>query len=181
MALDANAYGSVAGVAAYVRRLANASSTFDGTTRPTLTEVEEFLNQSSDTLNGWLASSGYVIPVSQGDAFNVLSRYANLGAAGLAELSQRAGGYDANDENRRENKFLDMFEKAEAYIASGALAALGATIVSTNLPGPLDGLRVGGVVTGGSRLRPIFKRRSFGNDPTAESPSGRETDYTGDA
>lgn len=181
MTLDANSYGSVAGVAAYVRRLANSASTFDSVTRPTLTEVEEFINQCSDVLNGWLAAAGYVIPVTQDDAVRVLSRYANLGAAGHAELSQRAGGYDAEDENRRENKFLNMFNEAHEMIESGMLAALGAATVSNNLPSPLDGLRVGGVTAGGLRLRPIFKRRSFGNNPTAESPSGRETDYTGDA
>jgi len=181
MTLDANAYGTVAGVAAYVKRLANEDATFDTDTTPTLTEVEEFINQTSDVLNGWLVRAGYVIPVTQADAVNVLKRWANLGAAGLTELSQRAGGYDAEDENRRENKFLKMFEAAEAYIESGALAALGATQVADSLPSPVSGLRVGGTTAGGLPLRPIFKRRGFGNDPTAESPPGREVDYTGDA
>lgn len=181
MPLDSNSYGSATGVAAYVRRLANTSSTFDTNTRPTLAEVEAFLDQCSDVLNGWLSRAGYVIPVTQGDAVNVLTRFANLGAAGHAELSQRPGGYDAEDENRRENKFLDMFMQAEAYIESGALGALGAATVSNDLPSPLDGLRVGGVTSSGQRLRPIFKRRGFGNNPTAESPSGREPPYSGDA
>jgi hypothetical protein len=180
MALDANSYGSVAGVAAYTRRLANLDSTFDQDTRPTLVEVEAFLDQCSDTLNGWLSAAGYVIPVTNANAVNVLARYANLGAAGHVELSERAGGYDADDENRRENKFLDLFARAEMYINSGALGALGATTTTNDLPGPLDGLRVGGVTAGGLRLRPIFKRRSFGNDPVAESPAGSEADYTGD-
>jgi hypothetical protein len=177
MPLDANSYGSVTGVAAYVRRLANASSTFDTTTRPTLVEVEAFLDQCSDTLNGWLARAGYVIPVTQADAVNVLARYANLGAAGHAELSQRAGGYDADDENRRENKFLDLFKLAESYIESGALAAMGAAVVTGSLPSPVSGFRVGGATRSGQRLKPIFTRTSFGNDPTAESGSA-EPDYT---
>jgi hypothetical protein len=163
-----------------VKRLANASATFDGTTTPTLTEVEEFINQTSDVLNGWLTRAGYVIPVAQADAVRVLDRWANLGAAGLTELSQRAGGYDAEDENRRENKFLAMFEAAEAYIESGALAALGATQVADSLPSPVSGLRVGGVTRSGQRLRPIFKRTGFGNNPVAESPPGREPTYTGE-
>ncbi len=178
MSLDANSYGSVAGVAAYVRRLTNSASTFDATTRPTLIEVEAFLDQCSDTLNGWLAAAGYVIPVSQGDAVRVLSRYANLGAAGHVELAERAGGYDAEDENRRENKFLSMFEAAKDYIASGALGALGAATVGDDLPGPLDGFAVGGTTKSGQHLKPIFTRRFAGNDPTAESPYGREIDYT---
>jgi hypothetical protein len=178
MALDANTYGSVAGVAAYVRRLANSSSTFDANTRPTLTEVEAFLDQCSDVLNGWLARAGYVIPATNATAVSVLSRYANIGAAGHAELSQRAGGYDAEDENRRENKFLDMFALAEDYITSGALAALGATIVTDSHPSPVSGFRVGGVTVGGMALRPMFRRTSFGHDPTAESSGPAESDYT---
>jgi len=178
MPLDGNSYGSVVGVAAYVKRLANNASTFDTTTRPTITEVEAFLDQSSDTLNGWLARSGYVIPVTQADAVNVLSRYANLGAAGHVELSQRAGGYDAEDENRRENKFLDLFKLAEAYIESGALSALGAATVSGSLPPPVSGLRVGGGTRSGQALRPMFRRTSFGHDPAAESSGPREPDYT---
>ncbi len=179
MPLDANSYGSVVGVAAYTKRLASGG-TFTTLTTPTLAEVEAFLDQCSDVLNGWLVRAGYVIPVTQADAVNVLARYANLGAAGHVELSQRAGGYDAEDENRRENKFLDLFATAEAYIESGALAALGTPQVAGSLPSPVSGLRVGGVTSSGQRLRPIFKRRGFGNDPTAESPSGREPAYTGD-
>ncbi len=179
MTLDANTYGSVTGVAAYTRRLANSASTFDTITRPTLIEVEAFLDQCSDVLNGWLARAGYVIPVTHADAARVLSRYANLGAAGHVELSQRPGGYDAEDENRRENKFLDMFMLAESYIESGALAALGADVVAGSLPAPVSGLRVGGGTRSGQRLKPIFTRGSFGNNPTAETGT-KEPDYTGD-
>jgi hypothetical protein len=178
IALDVNSYGSVTGVAAYTRRLANVASTFDSTTRPTLVEVEAFLDQASDTLNGWLSRSGYVIPVTQADAVNVMSRYANIGAAGHVELSQRAGGYDAEDENRRENKFLDLFKLAESYIESGALAAMGAAVVSGSLPSPVSGFRVGGGTRSGQALRPIFRRTSFGNNPTAESSGPKESDYT---
>lgn len=177
MSLEADSYGSVTGVAAYTRRLANVASTFDSTTRPTLTEVEAFLDQCSDTLNGWLARSGYVIPVTNAKAVSALTRYANLGAAGHVELSQRAGGYDAEDENRRENKFLDMFAAAEAFIESGALAAFGATTVSNSLPSPVSGFRVGGTTRGGQALRPMFRRTSFNWNPTAESSGPKEPDY----
>lgn len=144
-------------------------------TQPTLTEIEAFIDQSSDILNGWLAAAGYVIPVTQADAVQPLHRFANLGAAGLAELSQRAGGYNAEDENRRENKFLKMFEDAHAYINSGALAALGAAVVAGSAPAGLSGFRVGGTTTAGAAVRPMFSRRSFGWNPTAETPTDRET------
>ena len=176
MALDTNSYGSVAGVAAYVRHMTNASGAFDGTTSPTLTQVEAFLDQASDTLNGWLARNRYTIPVTQADAVNVLARYANLGAAGLCELSMRSSGYSADDENRRENKFLDQFGQAEMVIGSGALAALGAAVSSTEIPPPLAGFRIGGSAVGGSAGNPMFSRGMFGNVPDAEY-YGRETSH----
>jgi hypothetical protein len=175
MTIDGNTYGNVAGVAAYVRRL-TSGGTFTTSTAPTLAEVEDFLNQCSDTLNGWLAASGYVIPVTQPDAAAVLARFAQIGAAGHVELSQRAGGYDAEDENKRENKFLAMFKEAREYIQSGALAALGAAVVSNGGPPALSGLRVGGQTATGQALRPMFRRTSFGWNPAAES-GAREPGY----
>lgn len=169
-------YGSIAGVAAYVKRLTSAAGTFDTTTKPTLTEVEAFLDQASDTLNGYLARNRYVIPVTAARAIDVLARYANLGAAGLCELSQRSAGY-SDEDNQRENKFLKLFEGAKDYIASGALAALGAGVQSTGVPPPLAGLRFGGTTRTGQALKPIFTRTGFGNDPTAENP-GSEPGYT---
>lgn len=175
MSLDSNSYGTVAGVAAYVGHMTNAGGTFDNTTEPTIAQVEAFLDQASDMLNGWLARAAYVIPVTQADAVKVLARYANLGAAGLCELSMRSAGYAADDENKRENKFLKMFEQAQTYIDSGALAALGATVVSSSAPPPLAGLRVGGATLGGQALQPMFSRTMFGNQPAAEY-KGRESD-----
>jgi hypothetical protein len=171
-------YGSAAGVAAYTKRLANNQGAFDDDTNPTLTEVETFLDQVCDTLNGWLARAGYVIPVSASRAVDALAKYANLGAAGHVELSQRAGGYDADDENRRENKFFDLFDKAEAFINSGALAQLGATVQTGSAPPPLSGFRVGGRTRSGQAVRPMFTRRSFGWDPTAETPPTKEETHS---
>lgn len=172
-------YGSVAGVAAFVKHMTNAAGTFDTTTEPTLVEVEAFLDQACDTLNGYLARNRYVIPVTAARAVDVLARYANLGAAAFCELSQRSAGY-SDDENRRENKFLTLFERAESYIASGALQALGAAVQTDGVPPPLSGFRVGGATRTGQRLRPIFTRTGFGNDPTAER-GDTEPGYTGDA
>jgi hypothetical protein len=170
-------YGSVSGVAKYVRHMTNAG-VFDTTTKPTALQVAEMLDESCAILNGWLAQNNYIVPVVATRAAAALGRYANLGAAGLAELAQRSAGYSETDQNRRENKFLAEFAKAEAFIASGALGGLGAS--SEGVPPVLSGFSIGGMTRGGARLRPIFKRTSFGNDPTAESPSGREVDYTGD-
>lgn len=170
-------YGTVEGTAKYVRHLTQNGG-FGPTTKPTIDEVGEMLDESCAILNGWLSQYNYTVPVTATRAAAALSRYANLGAAGLAELAQRSAGYSETDQNRRENKFLAEFYKAEAFIASGALDGLGTAPTTT--PRPLAGFAVGGVTSGGLRLRPMFKRTSFGNQPDAESPSGREPDYSGD-
>lgn len=177
MGISANSYGSVAGVAAYVKHMTNSSGTFDATTQPTLTEVEGFIDQMSAQLNGWLAAAGYSIPVTNAQAVQILAGYSNLGAAGLCELTQRSGGYKADAQNNRENKFLDLFYKAQALIESGALALLGAG--QTEEAGTFFGLSVGGRTRNGQRLRPIFTRTGLGNDPTAER-GVKEPGYTGD-
>lgn len=174
MTLSPNSYGTVVGVAAYVAHAANASGTFDTTTTPTLAQVEGFIDRMSSRLNGWLGHNNYVVPVTAANAVAWLDYYAEIGAAGLVELTQRSSGYSDEDQNRRENKFLLEFARAKGEIEDGVLASLGAT--TTDVPGVLFGLRVGGGTRGGQALRPIFTRTSFGNSPTAESGT-KEPDY----
>jgi hypothetical protein len=113
-------YGSIGGVEAYTRHM-----TFDGKRSPTTDQITAWLAARSAILNGWLAAAGYTIPVVQADAVLILDRYASVGAAGDAELAQRSAGYNKEEQNKRENKFLAEFDKAEAFINSGALIGLG--------------------------------------------------------
>jgi hypothetical protein len=168
-------YGSISGVSKYVRHL-TANGSFTNATRPTAGEVEEMLNESCAILNGWLAMHNYTVPLTADLAIAAMDRYANLGAAGLAELAQRSAGYSETDQNRRENKFLAEFNRAEAFIASGAIDGLGETPNAP--PDVLSGFSVGGLTVGGQRLRPIFSRTMFNNNPTAER-GPKEDDYSG--
>lgn len=170
-------YGSVAGVEKYVAHLTK-NGVFDSTTRPNVTQVGAMLDESCAILNGWLALYNYTVPITATAAVAAMARFANLGAAGLAELAQRSAGYSETDQNRRENKFLAEFAKAEAFIASGAIDGLGETPNAP--PDVLSGFSVGGLTVGGQRLRPIFSRTMFGNKPTEER-GPKEDDYTGDA
>jgi hypothetical protein len=154
-------YGTLDGVQAYIRHM-----TFDAANNPTSDQIEVFLESCSAVLTGCLASGGYQVPVTQTEAKAVLDNYANLGAAGYAELTQRTAGFNANDENKRENKFLDEFRKACKFIESGALAGMGVPQLRT--PGPLFGLSVGGKTASGQALTPIFGRGMFGNLPAEE-------------
>lgn len=169
MAVDSYAYGTAADVAAYVQHATNNGS-FDTTTAPTLAQVESFINQRSAMLNACLAVEGYAVPISAAtapQAYAILVHYVANGAAGDVELSQRSAGYDAEDTNRRENKFLAVFDAGCQFVKSAAFAALAAA-----QSGPsqgIAGLYVGGRTSTGQRLRPVFTRTTAGNDPTDES------------
>lgn len=117
-------YGSVAGVKAYIRHI-----DLDTPKGPTTEDVERWLGERSAILDGWIAGAGYVTPVTQPGAAVALGRYANVGAAGDAELAQRGAGYSKDSQNKRENKFLAEFAAAEAWIKSGALGALDVPLV----------------------------------------------------
>lgn len=136
-------YGSVAGVQAFVRHM-----TFDSTNNPTTDDITNFLVQQSAKVNGWLAMAGYAIPVELPTAKAALDNFVNMGAAGLAELTQRSAGYTVDQDDTRERTFLDEFNDVQAFITSGALAAMG---VSQVLVGGLAAQQPAiGVITAGT-------------------------------
>lgn len=119
-------YGTPAGVQALIRHMA-----VDGVRAPSSEQIAGWLTEASALLTSVLADAGYTTPVTQEDAVVVLSAYANVYAASRAELAQRFAGDTGEEGNRRYEAFLAEWEKAEAWIRSGALAALGVPQTST--------------------------------------------------
>ncbi len=117
-------YGSVDDVAALVAHM-TIDRTFTSDRSPTETDITRWLNERCAQLDSLIAAQGYDLPITNETALTVLGRYANNGAAGDAELSLLAGGSDEDDENTRESRFYAIFNEAAAWIASGALRALG--------------------------------------------------------
>lgn len=164
-------YGTVDEVAAYVGSHLNSAGTFDGETQPTYTQVATFLTRRSAILDGILAASGIHTPLTATRALSAISYYAIVGAAADVELAQAAGGWNDEDGNRRENKFLAEFRRMKAdLIDTGMLVALGAVQDSSASP-------TQGVYVGGSTRGPIFTRGLMGNDTSAERGT-RERDGT---
>lgn len=128
------AYGSVAGVQALTRH-----ATFGVANAPTVADVEGWLAARSGQLDGWIAAAGYVVPVAQPEARAALDRFANYGAASDVESALRTGGYASDDEDRREVWFAAEFRRAEAWIRSGALGALGVPSDAPPVRGPESG------------------------------------------
>ncbi len=142
-------YGSVAGVAAWVRHM-TTDGNFTKSNYPQTADVETWLTQRSAILSAWLALAGYLTPVVHTDAKAALDHYANNGAAGDAELSLRGAGNDDDDENARENKFLAEFNRAKDFILSGALGEMGVPLV--DVPTAATGPRIGRLTAGSDFL-----------------------------
>ena len=138
------AYGNTAGVTALTAHI-----DYNQDNAPTTADVEGWLVARSGVLNSWLALAGFVTPVVLPEAKAVLDRFANYGAAADAEASQRTAGYREDDEDRREVYFAREFRRAEDWIASGALAALGVPQSLVEAGGQPRGARVGQLIAGG--------------------------------
>lgn len=120
-------YGSREGVHAYIKHM-----TLDTTNNPSGDQIEAWLDERSAVLDGWLSAAGYVVPVTAGDALTALGRFANLGAAADAELTQLSAGFSMSEESRRDVGFEARFKEAKDWIASGAPAGLGASLTTTD-------------------------------------------------
>jgi hypothetical protein len=164
MAIDANSYGSVVEVEALTDRYANkgSASTYDATTRPTLTEVEAFIDRVSAILNVCLAQEGFAIPVTQADAVRALDDFVVDHAVQLCHAANGAGPYAPGSEQLRGRRprqaiLEEAYEFVEKF-ASG-LEQLGATR-SRNLS---DGLACRTEDAAGDELVPPFHREMIGH------------------
>lgn len=139
MSIDANSYGSVAQVAALTPLYATATGqTFSTATRPTLAQVETFIDQVSAQVNALLAREGFAIPVTQTDAARVLASFVTLEVASWVEYANGAGPFVVDGTQRRSSTPARMvLQDAETFIVANAvgLEAMGATRTRTMTSG----------------------------------------------
>jgi hypothetical protein len=96
MTLGDNTYGSVAEVVTLCRLVMQGQSTFNSTTRPTLTEVEGIMDRVSGVLNLALANQGFSIPVAQADAKLACNEWVVKRTAQTVFLAQPYADFDAD-------------------------------------------------------------------------------------
>lgn len=170
MSIRSDSYSSVAEVTAYVRPLLDGQSSFNSTTRPTLTELEKFIDRASAHLNVALSCSGFA-PASvyaNSTAKLTLDDWVTLRAAQYVELTHRGVGYDEEGSGR--SLLLSMSEEAEKFIEQFAQGLVNLGIErSVRLS---DGLIYTGLDAQDNRSdasdtsveQPLFKRRMFENE-----------------
>lgn len=130
MAIGANSYSSVAEVAAFTPLYATAAGqTFDANTRPTLTQVEKFIDQVSGMVNSILAKEGFDVPVIQADAALAIDGFVAIEVAGWVEYANGAGPFIQSAQNLRASTPARIILKdCEEFIDAQAIGfeALGA-------------------------------------------------------
>lgn len=115
MGLDDNAYGSVAEVAALSRLYLQGESTFNTTTWPQASEVENWLNYASGKLNLALATAGFTIPITQADAKRACEGWVVEQVASMVEYSQPTAVHGRRN-NQRANFMARLYETAVKFV-----------------------------------------------------------------
>lgn len=125
MALRPDSYGSVDGVMALTRHLLDGAARFSSLTRPTLAEVEGFLNRWSAMLNVALINREVAVPVSDAVVRLTCDQWVIRQAAAEVELTQRGVGFSEAEDSRASALRPESLDRFAESVAS-ALRQLGA-------------------------------------------------------
>jgi hypothetical protein len=161
MAVGSNSYGSAAQVAALTRRY-TTNGVYDGTTNPTLTTVEGWIDSASATINVGLAAAGFTIPITQADAKAAIAQVVVEAVADLCHYANSSGRFYTERALERGIAPMKVLRQEMAgWVEEQAdgLELLGAGRARASTAGILyrDSDQ------GGSATSPIFQRDGFGN------------------
>lgn len=169
MAIRADSFSSVDEVKGYTRHLLDGHSTFDATTRPTVTEVEKFIDRVSGTLNTAIASKGFSASAVRANSTAKLAcdDWVTQKAVKYTELTQRGTGWNT-DEGSRTKAFMTS-EDAVDFVESMLMGFVNLGIALANPTS--EGLLFTGIDVQANRSdpsdtskeQPFFARRSFDN------------------
>ncbi len=162
MSVGANSYGQASDVAALTPRFASAGS-YSASTRPTLAQVEAWIDQVSAVLNVLLAEQNFKIPATQADVVLLLKQFVVTQVADLANYANSAGRF-FSDKNLTTGPWQAIQKEAADFIAKHAegLQNLGAT---RSVAG-LDALDFRSTDDSGAEIEPMFARKQFGTTNT---------------
>ena len=117
MAIADNSYSSLVSVASRTPRWANVSGTFDGTTNPTKTQVELFINEVSALLNVAMSESGFTIPIDQEDAKLLMDMFVAEEVASMVLGLHGSGRFaDRGRKSDKSNRFTMIQNDVERFI-----------------------------------------------------------------
>lgn len=161
MAIGINSYGSTGGVAALTPRYANSSGVFDATTRPTLTTIEQQIDQVSGLANSILAQAGFKTPITQADCKLALDIFVNEEVAAISEGINGSGRFGPTTKEPVKSRFSLIMDDLKAFVEAnaGGFENLGASR-------SVDTINIGYST---EDVDPIFTRDQYGSDTVLES------------
>lgn len=166
MTIRSDSYGSTAEVTAYTRHLLDGQVGLNSTTRPTVSEVEKFIDRCSGILNIALKQGGFAVPIVNSTAKLSCDDWVVTRAAEYAESTQRGTGY-SDKEGSRVSVFRNLQKAAVEFVAANSL---GFKLLGVVVQQPLSqGLRFAG--------QTALARRADQNDPTLQPPFSKIDDF----
>ncbi len=167
MAIEASSYSSVADVLALTRHFLDGESTFDEASRPSLSEVEAFIDDISSDLNDAIRACGFSIPVSVASPKRSCDLWVRTRAAAMVELTARSTGFDGSEDSRYKSLWEllgdDPFEwvqkRKTSWADQGVPVADDASAALTFTAMNKHGERTDPDST--VREQPMFRRRMF--------------------
>lgn len=169
MTISADSYGSVTGVADLVPRYATETGTFDTATRPTLSQVETYIDEVSAIVNVILAGEGFTTPVTESTVVMMLDLFVNQEVASIAEGVNGSGRFGPRDKTGTgANRFSLILKDFNTFIKDTAVGIerMGAAR-SYSL---IDGVGYRDKDINGQSVVPMFQREDF--DRTFENSDG---------
>lgn len=164
MAIGANSYGSVAGVAVLTPIHATETGTYTTRTRPTLTQVETFIDEVSAALNIMLSTVGFTIPISDADVTPLLDMFVNQEVASIIEGMKGSGRFGPTRDRGRPSRFAVIHEDVATFVENYALGIERQGAARSN---PITaGLAFREYDEAGDKVHPLFQRKGFGNVST---------------
>src|SRR3972149_243056 len=157
MTLDANSYGSIAGVQAFVPNYNLTSGT-----RPTTAQAEGWIDSISGILNSILAEAGFTIPVTDDDVKDALDFFVNQEVASVCEGVNGSGRFGPTSKQvGKQGRFALMLEDGKAFVEGNqaGFERLGAerSYDATSSIAFRDSDESGEAVV------PLFERKAFGD------------------
>ena len=161
MTIGASSYGTVAEVQALTGRYL-ISGAYTTASRPTLAQVEKWIDNASATLNVMLANAGFAIPITDADAAAACGQIVVEVVVDLCHAANSTGRFYTDKALSRGESPMrvlrqDMADWVEAMAAG--LALLGATRTYSTL----EGIAFRDTDNSGNATSPIFQREAFGN------------------
>ena len=169
MTIRGDSFSSAAEITAYTRHLLDGQSAFNSTTRPTVTELEKFIDRASGLLNVAIASEGFS-PASvyaNSTAKLACDDWVTMRGAKYVELTQRGTGY-SDAEGSRIAAF-DMNKDAREFIHELALGFVRLGVAEADRMS--DGLQFTGLTVQSERDDP--------DDTSLEQPKFSRSQWDG--